>query len=123
MVFLIQTSQNRDSAALQAKLDELIRVGTAQNLFVGLEHLPPEEIAEIRRELHGHLERRRRPAEGEAAQCRAAPLRSRRWRLDALPMPFERRDTFDFPVAALKVLDDGSTLSIEEAGAALGRVG
>ncbi len=64
MVFLIQTSQNRDSAALQAKLDELIRVGTAQNLFVGLEHLSPEEIAEIRRELHGHLERRRKPAEG-----------------------------------------------------------
>jgi low affinity Fe/Cu permease len=62
MVFLIQTSQNRDSAALQAKLDELIRVGTAQNLFVGLEHLPPDEIAEIRRELHGHLERRKKPA-------------------------------------------------------------
>jgi low affinity Fe/Cu permease len=60
MVFLIQTSQNRDSSALQAKLDELIRAGSAQNLFVGLEQLSSEEIAEIRQQVHGHLERRRK---------------------------------------------------------------
>jgi len=54
IVFLVQTSQNRDSAALQAKLDELIRVSSAHNHFVGLEHLPPEEIAEIRLQAHGH---------------------------------------------------------------------
>jgi low affinity Fe/Cu permease len=62
MVFLIQTSQNRDSTALQAKLDELIRVSTAKNLFVGLEHLSPDEIEEIRRTVHGHLERRSTPS-------------------------------------------------------------
>ena len=60
MVFLIQTSQNRDSTAIQAKLDELIRVTNAKNLFVGLEELSPDEIAEVRRQVHGHLERRRK---------------------------------------------------------------
>lgn len=48
MVFLIQNSQNRDSAAIQVKLNELIRVSAAHNSFVGIEHLTDDEIAEIR---------------------------------------------------------------------------
>ena len=48
MVFVIQNSQNRDSPALQAKIDELIRAGAARNSFVGIEQLTPEEIDEIR---------------------------------------------------------------------------
>jgi low affinity Fe/Cu permease len=54
MVFLIQNSQNRDGAAIQVKLDELIRVGTAHNSFVGIEHLTDEELEELR----GMCERR-----------------------------------------------------------------
>lgn len=48
MVFLIQNSQNRDSAAIQVKLDELIRVSAARNSFVGIEHLTDNELEEIR---------------------------------------------------------------------------
>jgi low affinity Fe/Cu permease len=48
MVFLIQNSQNRDSAAIQVKLDELIRVSAAKNFFVGIEHLTDDEIERLR---------------------------------------------------------------------------
>jgi low affinity Fe/Cu permease len=48
MVFLIQNSQNRDSAAIQVKLDELIRSSRAQNFYIGIEHLTDEEIDVIR---------------------------------------------------------------------------
>ena len=44
MVFVIQNTQNRDGAALQAKLDELIRSSHAHNRFIGIEHLTDEEI-------------------------------------------------------------------------------
>ena len=41
MVFIIQNSQNRDTAALQAKLDELIRAyPEARNRFIKLENQP-----------------------------------------------------------------------------------
>ncbi len=48
MVFLIQNTQNRDGAALQAKLDELIRVGEAENRFIGIEHLSESEVEQFR---------------------------------------------------------------------------
>ncbi|ODP38259.1 low affinity iron permease family protein [Sphingomonas turrisvirgatae] len=52
MVFLIQNSQNRDAAAMQAKLDELIRaVDKARGQFVGIEHKSDTEIEKIRADL------------------------------------------------------------------------
>ena len=52
MVFLIQNAQNRDAAAMQAKLDELLRAVTkARDQFIGVEHLTEREIELIRRAL------------------------------------------------------------------------
>ncbi|HEY1836890.1 MAG: low affinity iron permease family protein [Rhizomicrobium sp.] len=49
MVFLIQNTQNRDGAALQAKLDELIRVTKeARNDYVGIEKKSEDKIEELR---------------------------------------------------------------------------
>lgn len=58
MVFLIQNSQNRDAAALQAKLDEVIRsLHDARNEFIGIEHLTDSEIETIRAELERDAEK------------------------------------------------------------------
>jgi low affinity Fe/Cu permease len=52
MVFLIQNSQNRDAAAMQAKLDELLRaLEEAREEFIGIEHLPDTVIEKIRASL------------------------------------------------------------------------
>jgi low affinity Fe/Cu permease len=49
MVFLIQNTQNRDGAAVQLKLDELIRtIDGAHNGFRDLEELSDEDLARIR---------------------------------------------------------------------------
>jgi low affinity Fe/Cu permease len=48
MVFLIQNSQNRDSAALQIKLDELIRATAAHNGLLDVENLDEDTLERIR---------------------------------------------------------------------------
>lgn len=48
-VFLIQNSQNRDGAAIQAKLDEiLIAVSRARSELVGIENLTDEEVTQLK---------------------------------------------------------------------------
>lgn len=51
MVFLIQNTQNRDSKAIQLKLDELLRgVKGARTGLVNLESLTDEELAQLQKE-------------------------------------------------------------------------
>jgi len=50
MVFIIQTTQNRDGRAIQLKLDELIRSSKARNAFADLEHATDQELDTLQRE-------------------------------------------------------------------------
>lgn len=62
MVFLIQNTQNRDTEALQIKLDELIRTTeNAHTVLLDLEELDDEELSRIRAD---YLELARRAREG-----------------------------------------------------------
>lgn len=52
MVFLIQNTQNRDAAAMHAKMDELIyAVRKADARFIGIEHLTDKQLAVILEEV------------------------------------------------------------------------
>ena len=49
MVFLIQSTQNRDAEAVQVKLDEIIRaIGNAKNELLDLEELEEEDLDRIK---------------------------------------------------------------------------
>ena len=64
MVFVIQSTQNRDSRVLQLKLDELIRaVAAARNELVDMEDLSDEELQRLQAQfeaLRQEAERTRR---------------------------------------------------------------
>ena len=64
-VFLIQNSQNRDGAAIQAKLDEVIRaLDKAREQFIGIEHLTDQQIELVR----AALERKAKQMKEEGKQ-------------------------------------------------------
>jgi low affinity Fe/Cu permease len=75
MVFLIQNSQNRDSAAIQVKLDEIIRKSHVRNSFVGIEHLTEDELEELRAKCE---QRAREMREGEAPRHRKGSRHAKR---------------------------------------------
>jgi low affinity Fe/Cu permease len=63
MVFLIQNTQNRDSKAIQLKLDELIRsVSGARNRLMDLETLSDDDLQKFQKE----FERLRKGSEATA---------------------------------------------------------
>jgi low affinity Fe/Cu permease len=64
MVFLIQNTQNRDSEAVQLKLDELIRaLHGAENSLIDLEDMEIEELDRLRSKYAAFAEDARRAAE------------------------------------------------------------
>jgi low affinity Fe/Cu permease len=65
MVCLMQSTQNRDTRALQIKLDELIRsIEGADNQLLDLEEIDESELAEIQ-EKYEHLAERARARGGD----------------------------------------------------------
>jgi low affinity Fe/Cu permease len=77
MVFLIQNSQNRDSASIQAKLDELLRASEgAREQFIGIEHMTESEIEKLRTALE--KEAGTTPGKSSSAEKTVAALQKRR---------------------------------------------
>ena len=76
-VFLIQNSQNRDGAAIQAKLDELLRaLETARSQFIGIEHLGDKQIELIRTALERQA-KSEKPAGAKGKPPRAKQARAK----------------------------------------------
>ena len=70
MVFLIQNTQNRDSKAMQLKLDELIRAtGEARNTLIQLEAMSDVELEALESEFQRVRGSRRQPLEPVAGQA------------------------------------------------------
>ena len=70
MVFLIQNTQNRDTEAIQIKLDELLRSHRpANNALLDLEELEEEELDELRKSYEALAEKSRQ-RRGPAREAR-----------------------------------------------------
>ena len=66
MVFVLQNSQNRDSEAVQTKLDELILSSHAANEFIGIEKLDEKQLRTLSESLQRHAEKLSKRADGNS---------------------------------------------------------
>jgi low affinity Fe/Cu permease len=72
MVFLIQSTQNRDSQAIHAKLDELlVALKPARNHLLGAEEMSEEELASLKEQYQELAEE----ADEEKAEAEKSPRR------------------------------------------------
>ena len=79
MVFLIQNTQNRDSEAIQVKLDELIRVTQGAHVaLLDLEELEDKDLNEIRKEYQELAERAREALRAGKSDTNSPSVRARR---------------------------------------------
>lgn len=91
MVFVIQNTQNRESSALQLKVDELLRaVRGAQNTFINLEELSEEDLNLLKDKSAALAESARQKA-GQAGASVAAASRTRKLVAGSLPGSGEAR--------------------------------
>ena len=80
MVFLIQNTQNRDTEAMQIKLDELIRaVEPAQNTVLDLEEMDEDELDRIRAEYEELAQKAREKLQNSKSK-KTSPAKARQTR-------------------------------------------
>jgi low affinity Fe/Cu permease len=80
MVFVIQNTQNRDTAAMHIKIDELIRVtGKARNILLDLEELDDKTLETLRLDYEGLASKAKSRAKAPE-RIRAVPKRPARSR-------------------------------------------
>jgi low affinity Fe/Cu permease len=83
MVFVIQNTQNRDTAAMHIKIDELIRVtGKARNILLDLEELDDKTLETLRLDYEGLASKAKARAKAPET-IKAVPKRSARPRTKA----------------------------------------
>ncbi|MGH6734791.1 MAG: low affinity iron permease family protein [Methyloceanibacter sp.] len=79
MVFVIQNTQNRDTVAMQIKLDELIRVSrSARNVLLDLEELDDKDLEALRQDYERLAEEYRAGGGSRSPREAARPGRSKR---------------------------------------------
>ena len=80
MVFLLQNAQNRDSRAIQTKLNELIYATDSDNRFIGVENLDDEDLRRLSdrllrlAEMKQATDRARRSTPRKQAPNRSKPM-------------------------------------------------